>query len=494
MNDGQLLNQFAAHGSEDAFRTIVERHGGWVYHAALRQLGNPHMAQEATQAVFIALAQKAGKIPSNAVLSGWLFRATRFAVSNLMREEERRQRREHEAAMMESPLHLGATESVWAQISPHLNDALAGLPERDREAVLIRFFEDGTHKDVARALGVSEDAAKMRVSRALEKLRLFFAKQGFAMTSTALLAALAAHGAQAAPAGLSASVAASAAGNGTTAAASTFTLAKGILKLMAWTKAKVALAVGLGVLLAGRATGTLVFKKWETDQAYRDSWRAPGLDSSTVERALPQVRILPAKFAPPTHYLAQAVSGDRWGGLGVSAGEIVWAAYDWRPARIVFAEGPPAERYDFMANLPQGTAAVLRKELKKTLSLVARRESRVVDVLFLKVKTPDAPGLEPPNPGGGSDYDNPGRYYCDDRALSYPNSPHLGLTRFLEGIFAKPIIDQTGLTQHFRIDLKWSAQAPQQPEAIKQALLEQLGLELVPGRALVEMLVVEKAK
>ncbi len=110
---------------------------------------------------------------------------------------------------------------------------------------------------------------------------------------------------------------------------------------------------------------------------------------------VPPVRILPAKFDPPTHYHAQAVSGDRWGGIGVSTGEFVWAGYDWRPAWIVFAESPPSERYDFMATLPQGTAAVLRKELKKTLGLVGRRESREVDVLLLKVKTPDAPGLEP---------------------------------------------------------------------------------------------------
>lgn len=115
-------------------------------------------------------------------------------------------------------------------------------------------------------------------------------------------------------------------------------------------------------------------------------------------------------------------------------------------------------------------------------------------MLLLKVKTPDAPGLEPPNPQGGSDYANPGRYFCDDRALSYANPPYLGLTRFLEGIFGKPIIDQTGLTQHFRIDLRWSAPDSRQREAIKQAMIEQLGLELVPGGEFVEMLVVEKAK
>jgi len=138
---------------------------------------------------------------------------------------------------------------------------------------------------------------------------------------------------------------------------------------MAWTKAKMAITVGAGVLIIGVSTGTLLFKKWEAYQAYRDSWRIAGLDSGGVERALPQVRILPTQFVPPTHNLAQTASNDRWGGIGVSVGEIVWAAYDWRPGRIVFAEGPSAERYDFIANLAQGSAAAWQKELKKTLCL-----------------------------------------------------------------------------------------------------------------------------
>ena len=100
----------------------------------------------------------------------WLFRATRFAVSNLAREEFRRQRREQEAVLMDTTHQSDATESVWERIAPHLNNALAALPAKDREAVLVRFVEEKSHKEVAQALGVSEDAAKMRVSRALEKL------------------------------------------------------------------------------------------------------------------------------------------------------------------------------------------------------------------------------------------------------------------------------------------------------------------------------------
>jgi len=220
------------------FRALVDRYAGLVYHAALRQAGNPHTAEEVTQAVFIALAQKADRLPRGTILSGWLFRATRFACNNLAREQIRRQRREQEAVMMETILRPDDTASVWEQIVPHLNDALDRLPRKDREAVLVRFFQDKSHRELARTLGVSEDAAKVRVSRALEKLRLIFARQGYAVPSAVLLATISAHGAQAAPAGMTASVTSVAVAKGTVGTTSTLTLAKGVLKIMAWTKIK----------------------------------------------------------------------------------------------------------------------------------------------------------------------------------------------------------------------------------------------------------------
>jgi RNA polymerase sigma factor (sigma-70 family) len=258
MDDWQLLREYATRNSEEAFRALVDRYAGLVYHAALRQAGNPHTAEEVTQAVFIALAQKADRIPRGIILSGWLFRATRFAFSNLAREQSRRQRREQEAAIMETILRPDETASVWEQIVPHLNDALDRLPRKDREAVLVRFFQDKSHRELARTLGVSEDAAKVRVSRALEKLRLIFARRGYAVPSAVLLATISAHGAQAAPAGLTASVASVAVAKGTAGTTSTLTLAKGVLKIMAWTKAKTAIVSGVVVLLAAGTPIVLV--------------------------------------------------------------------------------------------------------------------------------------------------------------------------------------------------------------------------------------------
>jgi uncharacterized protein (TIGR03435 family) len=492
-DDIALLRQDAEEQSEAAFETLVKRHVNLVYSAARRSVENGHQAEEITQAVFIILARKARSLREGTILSGWLYQTARLTAANHLRTEIRRARREKEAHMQS--LWNETDSDPWPQIAPLLEHAVGGLNEQERNAIVLRFFEKKSLSEVGREFGTSEDAAKMRVNRALEKLRKFFTKRGITLSATVLAGAVSAHSVQAAPLELATTIAAAAV-KGSAVAVRTLTLVKGTLKLMAWTKAKVAIAVGAGVLLVGGGTGTLVFKKWEAYQAHRDSWRMAGLDSGAVERAVPQVQIVPTKFDPPTYNLAQTASNDRWGGIRVSVLEIIWAAYDWRPARIVFADGPPAERYDFMANLPQGAMAALQKELKKTLGFVGRREWREVDVLLLKVKTPNAPGLEPPNPGGGDDWSNAERYYCDDRALSYTNPPHLGLTRFLENVFAKPIIDQTGLTQHFRIDLKWPAPDSRKREAIKEAIreamLEQLGLELVPGREPVEMLVMEK--
>ncbi|MCI0539832.1 MAG: sigma-70 family RNA polymerase sigma factor [Verrucomicrobiales bacterium] len=189
MNDHELLRQFAEDASEEAFRQLVERHGGLVYGLALRQLRRPHQAEEVTHAVFAALAKKAAGLPSGTLLAGWLFRATRFAAAKLQRDEERRQRREHEAAMMMGTLAGTEPEGAWEQVVPLLDAELESLGDKDRSAVLLRFFEDRSFKEVGEALGASEDAAKMRVSRALEKLRQRFVKRGVTLSAAGLAGA-----------------------------------------------------------------------------------------------------------------------------------------------------------------------------------------------------------------------------------------------------------------------------------------------------------------
>jgi RNA polymerase sigma factor (sigma-70 family) len=308
MDDWQLLNEYVTRNSEEAFRTLVDRHAGMVYHAALREVGNAGEAQEITQAVFIALARKASRIPRQTVLYGWLFRATRFAILNLRRDEACRRRHEQDAITMQTTLGADDGDSVWEQISPHLNDALDGLSQSDREVVMIRFFGNKSHKEVAQTLGVSEDTAKKRLSRALERLRMIFARRGVVVPSIVLAAALSAHGAQAAPVGLTASVAAAALAKGVAATPSSFAIAKGILKWIAWAKAKTALVVGTGVLLAaGTATvlvkgdigsGDDVMRKLERQSGKRIVWdrhlvlpAVLDLEKLPLEQALDQLSV-----------------------------------------------------------------------------------------------------------------------------------------------------------------------------------------------------------
>ncbi|MGH8245245.1 MAG: sigma-70 family RNA polymerase sigma factor [Gammaproteobacteria bacterium] len=251
-DDIALLREYARDHSEQAFRTLVERHVNMVHAVALRQVANAQLAEDVTQAVFIVLAQKAASIPQNTILAGWLFRATRFAAANVKRAETRREHWEQKAAQMEPP---SPSDPEQDQITPLLGDALEELPERDRAAILLRFFESKSIEDVGRTLGTSEGAAKMRLSRAVEKLRLIFRKRGVVVTTAAMLGVLAAQSAHAAQAGLASSVVAYALLNQTTA--STLPLVKGTLALMAQTKSKTFVITAL-VLLFGGGTAVVV--------------------------------------------------------------------------------------------------------------------------------------------------------------------------------------------------------------------------------------------
>jgi len=233
--------------AKEAFTTLVTRHIDLVYSAALRQTRNHHQAQEITQAVFVVLARKAPSLNPRTVLAGWLFETARLTAANYVRGEIRRVRREQEACMQSDP--NDPTEESWRHVAPILNEIIGGLREKDRDAIVLRFFQDKDYREVAAALGATEEAAQMRVSRALEKMRKMFARRGVVLSAAALGGAIAAQGTQAAPAGLAATVAAGAV-HGAALTASTLTLAEGTLKIMAWTKAKVVIGAGVVVLLA----------------------------------------------------------------------------------------------------------------------------------------------------------------------------------------------------------------------------------------------------
>jgi RNA polymerase sigma factor (sigma-70 family) len=256
-DDMELVRQYAAHQSESAFAALVSRYANLVYSAALRRVNDPQLAEEITQAVFIILARKAGSLNNKTILSGWLYRTTCYTSNSALKSEHRQQWREQEA-YMQSILQEAQTDTVWKQISPLLDEAMLRLGQTDRDALVLRFFEGRSLNEVGTALGASEDAAKKRVNRALEKLQKFFLKRGVSSTTATLAGTISANSVQAAPAALAKSVTVVAIAKGAAASGSTLTLIKGALKIMAWSKAKMAVVVGVVVLLAaGTATVTI---------------------------------------------------------------------------------------------------------------------------------------------------------------------------------------------------------------------------------------------
>ena len=269
MDDMALLREYAAGNSEAAFETLVSRRVGFVYSAALRQVRDPYLAEEVTQAVFIILAQKAGRISDKTILAGWLFRTTRFAALAQMRADAKRRQREQEAHM-QSEIQPAVPDLFWEQMSPLLDEALATLGETDRQAVLLRFFENKSLAEVGSSLGAGEDTARKRVSRALEKLHRYFSKHGVSSTTDALAGAISANSVQVAPAMLAKSITVAAMAKGAAASGSIPALVKGVLKLMAWRSAKAAIITGAAIVVATGATPLLVKAVHSDHTAYPD--------------------------------------------------------------------------------------------------------------------------------------------------------------------------------------------------------------------------------
>ncbi len=209
MHDSQLLDEYVSRNSETAFQSLVSRYLNLVHSTALRQVRNAPLAEEVDQAVFILLARKASRLrkAKNLVLGGWLYRTTRFVAARALRGELRRQRREQEAFEMQQ---LSSADDTWRRIAPLLDEGMEQLQQSDRDAVIVRFFQDEPLRAVGGALGISEEAARKRVSRSLEKLRAFFVRRGFTLSTAALAVALAGSRAQAAPADLAGAVGAKA--------------------------------------------------------------------------------------------------------------------------------------------------------------------------------------------------------------------------------------------------------------------------------------------
>ena len=201
--DSELLARFARTRSEEAFAELLRRHVHLVYSAALRQVGgNANLAQDVAQTVFSDLARKASVLARRDSLTGWLYTSARFAAANIVRAENRRRHREEQ--FMREP-NEAAPETDWEQLRPVLDEVMHQLPETDREAILLRYFENRPFAEIGARYGLNENATRMRVERALEKLRGLLAKRGVT-TVVALASVISAQAVQLAPTSLAATL------------------------------------------------------------------------------------------------------------------------------------------------------------------------------------------------------------------------------------------------------------------------------------------------
>ena len=241
MTDYEPVHASRRWGYGSALEELARRHVDWVYSAALRQVRDPHMADDVTQAVFLVLINKFGDLPEGPDLTAWIFKVVRYCASHALRAAARRREHEGRAAARTVENPAPHAELSLEQVAPLLDQAVRRLKMSDRQAILLRFYQRKSMAEVGTELGVSEDAAKKRVAKAVERIRTFFHQRGLTPTGTGWEATLLDRAtAQAPPATLTAVTAL--AGQGA-APAGAISIAKGAIIAMRMTRFKMALAV-----------------------------------------------------------------------------------------------------------------------------------------------------------------------------------------------------------------------------------------------------------
>lgn len=335
LDDAELLRRYADQRAQDAFAEVVRRHLDAVYSTALRRVGgDSQLAEDVAQQVFVALAHKAAAVARHPILAGWLYITTRNEAANVVRSERRRKAREQQITAMRETLSDQEPDANWGELAPMLDTAIDDLNEADRRAVLLRFVDRRNYSEIGVVLRLSEDAARMRVDRALEKLRRLLARRGITSTASALGVAMANHAVGAAPVGLAATVTATAVAVAPAALVSAVT----IIEFMSTTKA-VAAAVGL-VVVAALGTATREVLAWRQTQATLAATRAENAAPAAKLRDLNRRVSVVTREAVNLQALIDAAHGDETQRAAKSAAPVARAATsDGRPSREALAAG-----------------------------------------------------------------------------------------------------------------------------------------------------------
>jgi RNA polymerase sigma factor (sigma-70 family) len=253
-DDLDLLEKYARESSEEAFAELVSRHLDLVYSAALRQVRSRQLAEEVAQSVFTDLSHGAHKLKPGTILTAWLYQVTRRTAIDVVRRESRRQFREQIAVTM-ADMH--STPTDWTQVESLLDEAMETLDAPDRTAILLRYFDSKSLREIGQTLGTSEDAAQKRVSRAVEQLRGFLSKRGTVVGSASFVMLLSTHAVQSAPIGLGGTISATVVSGAAIHQATTIGITKAILMTTiqkTLIAATLAVAVGTGIYESSRAS------------------------------------------------------------------------------------------------------------------------------------------------------------------------------------------------------------------------------------------------
>jgi len=292
-DDRSLLREYAGRQSQDAFSQLVNRHLNLVYSAALRIVRSPQLAEEVAQSVFTDLARDATRLRPGTVLTAWLYGVACRTAVDVVRRESRRQNREQQAVEMAA---MNSEVSDWTHIEPLLDEGMQSLDETDRDAVLLRYFEGKSLREVGETFGVSEDAAQKRVSRAVESLRQFFAKRGVAVGAGGLVAALSANAVQAAPAGLATSISSAAVLAGKTlATAGTVTK---VITMTTLQKTLIAAAVAAAVATPLAIQHRVQIKLREENESLRRDVGRLSSENTRLSNQLVQAAAVPPSSGP----------------------------------------------------------------------------------------------------------------------------------------------------------------------------------------------------
>ncbi|MHC4914559.1 MAG: RNA polymerase sigma factor [Planctomycetota bacterium] len=318
MTDRELLQEYRLTGSDEALAGIVQRHAAAVYATCLRVLADPGEAEDAAQAAFLVFARKGRSLPASTVLAGWFFRTAELAARDARKIRERRARREREAAMIRDTRSERAP--AWEDLRPELDSALAALPARQQEALVLRYLHGKSEKEVCAELGAPQSTVATRIAGALEKLRSVLARRGVTASAAALGGLLSAHAAPAAPAGLVASITAACAG-GAAASASAVSLAGGVAKAMTLAKVKLAavyLAVA-GVVAGGGGTALHAISRTRAEQVWVAPDFTPNPDVTRILESLGEgcsAELPPVKTAGELNAVARKYDLDQTGPCG----------------------------------------------------------------------------------------------------------------------------------------------------------------------------------